>query len=176
MQGNPHLGEESTKLEVLVKEAAANLTALRLERSENAAVLGTLERRIERRRQGRADDPRAHITKAAEPVSVAQMRFDRAAELWAALSLSALLIALAVVILVVPDKVWPVLTVIVVAFVIVESVLRGTFLRTANQVAVVLALIATVVLVVHYWVYVLAALLLGLAAFLVYQRLRELAS
>ena len=110
------------------------------------------------------------------PVSVAQMRFDRAAELWAALSLSALLIALAVVILVVPDKVWPVLTVIVVAFVIVESVLRGTFLRTANQVAVVLALIATVVLVVHYWVYVLAALLLGLAAFLVYQRLRELAS
>jgi hypothetical protein len=176
MQGSPHLAGESRKLEALMKEAAANLTALRLERSESAAVLESLARRIERRRLGRADDPRAHINKAAEPVSVAQMRFDRAAELWAAVSLSALLLALALVILAVPQKVWPVLVVIVVAFVIVESVLRGTFLRTANQVAVILALVATVVLLVQFWVYVVAGLLVGLAAFLVYQRLRELGS
>jgi VanZ family protein len=158
---------------VLVADEAASLTGLRLERSANAAVLEGLDRRIDQRRQGRAEGARAHIRNAAEPVSVAQMRFDRAAEVWAAISLSALLVGLAVVILVVPDRAWAALVVIVVAFVIGESVLRGTFLRTANQVAVILALIATAVLLVHYWVTVFVALLVGLAAFLVYQRLRE---
>jgi hypothetical protein len=161
-------------MEALVAEEAASLTALRLERSANGAVLEGLERRIEERRRGRPDDARAHIRNAAEPVSVAQMRFDRAAEVWAAISLSALLVGLAVVILVVPEKVWALLVVIVVAFVIGESVLRGTFLRTANQVAVILALIAVIVLFVHYWQLVFVALLVGLAAFLVYQRVREL--
>ena len=172
--GSPHLAAEAERLEALVADEAASLTGLRLERSANAAVLEGLDRRIDQRRQGRAEGARAHIRNAAEPVSVAQMRFDRAAEVWAAISLSALLVGLAVVILVVPDRAWAALVVIVVAFVIGESVLRGTFLRTANQVAVILALIATAVLLVHYWVTVFVALLVGLAAFLVYQRLREL--
>ena len=63
---------------------------------------------------------------------------------------------------------------LVLAFVIGESVLRGTFVRTINRIGVILALIATTVLLVHYWVTVFVALLVGLAAFLVYQRLREL--
>ncbi len=174
LHGSPHLAAEATRTEALLAEEAASLTGLRLERSANGAVLEGLERRIEQRRRGRPDDARAHIRNAAEPVSVAQMRFDRAAEVWAAISLSALLVGLAVVILVVPEKVWALLVVIVVAFVIGESVLRGTFLRTANQVAVILALIAVIVLFVHYWQLVFVALLVGLAAFLVYQRVREL--
>ncbi len=174
LHGSPHLAVEATRLDALVAEEAASLTGLRMERSASAAVLEGLERRIERRRTGRADDARAHIRNAAEPVSPAQMRFDRAAEVWAAISLSALLVGLAVVILVVPDKVWALLVVIVVAFVIGESVLRGTFLRTANQVAVILALIAVIVLFLHYWKLLFVALLVGLAVFLVYQRLREL--
>jgi hypothetical protein len=176
LHGSPHLAGEATRLQALVAAEAANLTGLRKERPENAAVLEGLERRIEQRRRGGKGDPRAHIRNAAEPVSVAQMRFDRAAEVWAAISLSALLVGLAVVILVLPDQVWPVLLVIVVAFVIGESVLRGTFLRTANQVAVILALIAVAVLLVQYWKFAFVAILVGLAAFLVYQRIRELRS
>jgi len=45
-----------------------------------------------------------------------------------------------------------------------------------NNIAVVLALIAVVVLAVHYWRGALAVLLLGFAAFITYQRLRELRS
>jgi hypothetical protein len=174
LHGSPHLAAEAVRLEALVAEESASLTGLRLERSANEAILDGLERRIEERKRGRSDDARAHIRNAAEPVSVAQMRFDRAAEVWAAISLSALLVGLAVVILVVPQKVWALLVVIVVAFVIGESVLRGTFLRTANQVAVILALIAGFVLFLHYWKFAFVALLIGLAVFLVYQRLREL--
>jgi hypothetical protein len=174
MHGSPHLAAESEKLEELLTEEAVMLTALRKERSENEAILEGLQRGIESRRQGRPEDARAHIQSAAEPVPVSQMRFDRVAEVWAAISISLLFVGLAVLILVAPDKVWALLTVIVVAFVIGESILRRSFLRTVNQIAVLLALIAAVVLFVHIWKYALVALLLGLAVYLTYQRLREL--
>ena len=116
----------------------------------------------------------AHISHAAEPVAASEMRFNRAAELWAALSISLLLIGLAILILVAPANVWAAIIVLLIAFVVGESVLRGTFVRTVNRVAVILALIAVVVLFVQYWKFAVVALLLWLAVFLLYQRFREL--
>jgi hypothetical protein len=101
------------------------------------------------------------------------LRFNRAAEIWAALSMSALLIGLAVLILASPSNVWAELVILVLAFIVAESVLRGTFARTVNMLAVLAALVAVVVLFVQHWDLVLVALLLGLAVFLLYQRFRE---
>jgi uncharacterized membrane-anchored protein YhcB (DUF1043 family) len=174
MRGSPHLATESGRLEAEAAEEAARLTGLRRERAENDAVLEGLRRRVERRRAGGADDPRAHIVHAAEPVPEATMRFNRAADLWAALSISVLLIGLAVLILASPSNVWAELVVLVLVFVIGESVLRGTFVRTVNRVAVILALIAVVVLFFQYWKLALVGLLIGLAVYLLYQRFLEL--
>ena len=159
MHGSPHLATESARLEAEVAEQAAKLTGLRKERSESEAVFEGLRLRIERRRAGVADDARAHITHAAEPVPASKMRFDRAAELWAALSISLLLIGLAVLILAAPGNVWAELIVLMIVFVIGESILRGTFVRTVNRVAVILALVAVVVLFVTHWKLTLVALL-----------------
>ena len=175
MRGSPHLASKSHELEAQVVERSAKLSVLRGERLENDAVLEGLRRRLERRRAGEVDDPRGHITHAAEPVAAATLRFDRAAEIWAALSISALLIGLAILILASPSNVWAELVVLVLAFVVAESVLRGTFARTVNTLAVLAALVAVVVLFVRYWDLVLVALLIGLAAFLLYQRFREFA-
>jgi hypothetical protein len=173
MLGSPHLAAQSARLEAQVAEQAAMLTALRKERSENEDVLEGLTRRLERRSQGRADHPRAHIRNAAEPVAVSTMRFNRAAELWAALSISLLLIGLAVLILAAPGYVWGDLVVLLIAFVVGESILRGTFARTINRVAVILALIAVGVLFATHWKLALVALLIALATFLLLQRVRE---
>src|ERR671938_166231 len=94
MEGNPHLAVQHGKLEAQVDELAATVKGLRRERSENEGVLDSLTQRLERLRAGRRDDPRGHIVHAAEPVPPARMRFSRAAELWAALSLSLLLAGL----------------------------------------------------------------------------------
>jgi len=174
MHGSPHLATESAKLEAEAAEQAARLTGLRKERAENEAVLEGIRRRIEHLRTGAPDDPRAHIRHAAEPVPVSKMRFDRAAELWAAFSISALLIGLAVLILAAPRNVWSAVIVLVIVFIVGESILRGTFIRTVNRVAVILALVAVFVLFVQYWKFVFVALLVGLAGFLLLQRLREL--
>ena len=174
MHGSPHLATEAARLEAQTAEQATKLGGLRRERSENEAVLEGLKRQIERRRLHGPGDARAHIRNAAEPVAASKMRFDRAAELWAAVSMSLLLIGLAVLILVAPGEVWAAIIVLLIAFVVGESVLRGTFVRTVNRVAVILALVAVVVLFVQYWELTLVALLAALAAFLLIQRLREL--
>jgi hypothetical protein len=173
MRGSPHLASESQTLEAQAADRSAKLRELRKERFENVAVLDGLRRRLERRRAGEADDPRAHITRAAEPVAPETLRFNRAAEIWAALSISALLIGLAILILASPSNVWAELVVLVIAFIVAESVLRGTFARTVNKLAVLAALVAIAVLFVRYWELVVVAVLLALAAFLLYQRFRE---
>ena len=102
------------------------------------------------------------------------MRFNHAAELWASISVSLLLIGLAVLILAAPGNVWAEAIVLVLVFVVGESVLRGTFVRTVNRLAVLASIVAIVVLFVQFWKPVLVSLLAALAAYLLYERLREL--
>jgi hypothetical protein len=174
MEGNPHLAPQHRKLAAEVSSLAQRVKDLRRERSENEAVLEGLDRRVARLRSGSRDDARAHIRNAAEPVPEARMRFSRVAELWAALSLSVLLIGVVALIQFAPDHALAGGFVLVVAFVLSESILRATFVRTVNRVAVVLALVATVILLLHFWKPVLMAGLVALAAFLLLQRVREL--
>jgi hypothetical protein len=172
-QGRPHLAHVATVLEATVAELASSLTALRREKSENAAVMESLEQRVSAPETLR-DDPRAHIRHAAEPVPASTMRFNQAAELWAAVSLSLLLAGLAVLLLVSPGNAWAEAIVLVLALVVAEAVLRGTFVRTINRIGVILALIAVGVLFVQFAEWVAVTLLIALAAFLLYQRLEEL--
>jgi uncharacterized membrane protein YccC len=123
---------------------------------------------------GRRDDPRAHIRQAARPVPAAEMRFGRAAELWAAFSLSLMLVGVVVLIELAPADAWAGAIVLLIVLVLGESVLRATFVRSVNRVAVILALVATTILLVHFWQHVLVGVLIALAAFLVLQRVREL--
>jgi hypothetical protein len=174
MEGHPHLAAQHEKLAAEVAQRAANLKALRREGSENRAVLEGLTRRLERRRAGRRDDPRAHIRAAAHPVAPTEMRFSRVAELWAAFSLSLMLVAVVALIELAPEDAWAGVVVLVIVLVLGESILRGTFVRTVNRVAVILALVATVILLLHFWEAVLVSGLIALAAFLVLQRVREL--
>lgn len=176
MEGNPHLASQHAKLERRVSELAARVKDLRRERSENEGVLEGVRRRLEGLREGRRDDPRAHIRHAADPVPPARLRFNRVAELWAALSLSLLLVGIVVLIEVAPFDAWAGVVVFLIALVLGESILRATFVRTVNRVAVLLALVASVILLAHFWKWVLSGALIVLAAFLIFQRVRELRS
>jgi hypothetical protein len=173
MTGSPHLAGASERLGAEEGELTARLSELRKEKSENTAVVEALRRRIEAHRAGERDDPRAHIRHAAAPVPESAMRFAHAAELWAAVSISLMLVGLAALLLWSPSNAGAEAIVLVMAFIIAESVLRGTFIRTINRTGVILALIAIVVLFVEYLLWVGVALLVGLAAYLLYQRIEE---
>ena len=174
MEGNPHLAAQHEKLESRLGPLAAEVRSLRREQSENEAVLESVTRRLQRARAGEREDPRAHIRQAVEPVPPAEMRFSRAAELWASVSLSLLLLGVVALIQLAPDVAWAGVMILLIALVVGESVLRATFVRTVNRVAVMLALVATVILVLHFWKSLLTGVLVALAAFLILQRVREL--
>jgi hypothetical protein len=173
MEGNPHLARQHRQLAEQVTELAAKLKGLRRERSENEAVLESMSRRLERFRAGERDDTRAHIRNAATPVPAAEMRFGKAAELFAAASTSLLLLGVAALVLLASEDALAGVVVLLIVVVVGESVLRATFVRTVNRVAVILALVAAVILAVHFWKPLLLAGLLGLAIFLIAQRVRE---
>ena len=135
-----------------------------------------MARRIERARAGRADGPRDHIRQPMAPVPPEQMRFRRTAEFWAAISVSGLLIGLSIFILFTPSEVLPAVIILVLGFLMLDSLLRGTYAREINRVAVILALISVVVLVVEFWKEAIVGVLCGFALFLILQRVREFRS
>jgi hypothetical protein len=174
MQGSPHLEQQYTRLALRVEGVASEVKGLRRELAEAKAISEGLSRQIEAYQRGQRLDPRAHIKHAALPTVKAEMRFERAADLWAALSLSVLLIGLVALIIVHPDHVLAWIAIFVIAIVLAESFLRGTFVRTVNRTAVLLALVAVFILLVHFWKWAILGTLVGLAAFLLVQRVREL--
>jgi hypothetical protein len=174
MQRVPHLARDHELLSTRVAEQGATLRQLRRERSQNEAVLDGVRNRLAGLARGERDDPRAHIRNAANPVPLERMRFNRVAEIWAAISMSLLIVGLVLLILFASGDVWTGIVVLVLAFVVLESILRGRFVRTVNRVAVILALIAGVILLVHWWKPLLIGGLIAVAAFLIYQRVREL--
>lgn len=174
MRGNPHLAARYETLDVQVNILSETVRSLRREQSENAVLLAALSLRAAKLQRGDPDDPRAHIAHLAEPVSLARMRFNRFAEFWAAISISVMLIVIALLALFAPSLILGGMIVLVVSFVLLESILRGTYTATINAIAVGLALVGLGVLIVLYWREALVIGLLVAAVFLLLQKMREL--
>jgi hypothetical protein len=175
MEGNPHLAKQHAALEKAINVLAEEVRGLRRERSENSALLQGLTLRLERMKAGVREDPRAHIRHLAEPVEVGRVfRFDRAAETWAAISLSLLLFAIAALIFFAPEFIWAGLAIIFILFVVAESILREAFIQTVGQITLILAMAATLIMLFHFWKWALVGALLLMGISLMVQRLREL--
>ena len=174
LEGNPH----QAKLYLSLKEKTDILTetvkSLRRAYSENAAVLQSLRQRLLRLKRGMKDAPHAHVHNLVEPVSIARIRFETVTETWAAISLSVLLIALAVLIYFIPESLGFSISILVVTFILVESILRGNFVRTLSSLTTVLAVFTALLLLFHFWRELLLAGLVTLALFLLQQKIREL--
>ena len=175
MEGNPHLAKQYSALRKQITSLAADVRTLRYERSENAALLQGLQKRLARERMGEKDNPQGHVHHLATPAKAGRaFRFDRAAEAWAAISLSLLLFAIAGFIFFAPQYLWIGLAVISILFVLTESVLRGAFVQTVGKVTLVLAMISSIILFIHFWKWIIVIFLVVLGISLMVQRLREL--
>jgi hypothetical protein len=174
MEGHPHQQRQYTDMQRTMTALADEVHEFRREQSENAALLESVKTRIDRQRRGIREDARAHIHRLAQPDRSSRRRFDRLGEAWAAVSLSLLLSAIAGILLVSPRFLPAGLAVTTILFVVLESVLRSAFIQTVSEVTALLALIGALILLFHFWYWILVAVLLGLAAFLFFQRIHEL--
>jgi hypothetical protein len=176
MQGNPFLAIPYDALQRQTNKLSEEIKSLRREQSESMGLSETLERRREQLLANIADDPRAHILHLGRPVNPARMRFNRLAELWAAVSISALLLGFVIIWLVRPDLLLGGALVMVVSFILLDALLRGTYVSTINTIAVLLALAGVVILVIWNWEELLVGSIVAAAIFLLVQKVRELRS
>jgi hypothetical protein len=70
--------------------------------------------------------------------------------------------------------VWIGVLLMVVAFVVIESILRGEYARTITGIASVLAVVTAILLIGHFWRWIIVGMLAALAIFLLVQKIREL--
>jgi hypothetical protein len=174
MEGNPHLAKQYTILEKKCTALAEEVKNLRRERLENGALQQGLTQRLGRMKAGMQDEPRAHVRHLAVPVRAMRVRYGRAAETWAAISLSLMLFAISALIFFAPSFIWAGLVIIMILFVLAESILRGAFIETMTRITLFLALVSALILFIHFWDWILVGGLVALGAFLMWQRLREL--
>jgi hypothetical protein len=175
MEGNPHLAKPYGALEKEINLFSNEVRNRRREYSENTALLQGLSRRLERMQAGWVDDPRTHIRHLAVPDDPAQvLRFDRAAETWAAISLSLLMFAIAALIFFAPNYIWAGLGIILILFIVTESFLRGAFIQTVGRITLILAMFTLLILFIHFWKWIIVGTLVVMGISLMFQRLREL--
>jgi uncharacterized membrane protein len=175
MEGNPHLAKQHAALELEISTFSAEVHLLRREYWENTSLMEGLTRQLERMKAGGQDDPRLHIHHLAVPDDPTRvLRFDRLAETWAAVSMSLLMFAIAALIFLTPQYLWTGLVIILILFVVTESFLRGAFVQTVGRITLILAMVAALILFLHFWKWILVAALVAMGISLMYQRLREL--
>jgi len=175
MEGNPHLSKLYSALEKVINTLSVEVHNLRREVLENTAILQSLMQRIEATRAGKKDDPHAHIHHLVKPDDLGKtLRFDRAAETWAAVSLSFLLIAVAALLFFAPGFTWTGLVIILMLFVVAESILRGAFVQTVGRLTLILAMVASIIMFIHFWKWILVGALVIMGVSLMVNRLREL--
>jgi len=174
MEGNPHLAKQHLSVERQKEKLTGEVRALRRERFENAALLQSLTERLERLRQRIQDHPHAHIRHMAIPFKATHMRFENAAETWAAISQSLLLIGIALLMILSPHYLLAGVVILTMLLVAVESILRGAFVQTVGNITTLLAIISAIILFLHFWYWIVVAMLVATAIFLMAQRLREI--
>ena len=174
MEGNPHLAKQHQMLLKKMNAQGDEIRSLRREQAENAALLQGLGEQLKRLSQGIKDHPLAHTTRIAMPVKMAQLRFDRVGEAWAALSLSLLLFGIVALIFLDPIHLIAELIIVTLIFILLESFLRGAFVQTLGQITALLAMICGIIIVIHFGFWILIGGLLAIALFLLLQRLREM--
>ena len=174
LEGNPHLLPRHQALLDRSTALRSELGGLRKELSENEAVLGALRQKLAMLEAGKKPDPRAHIRKLGKPVPQQEVRFNRAAEAWGAVSLSIILFGIVAVLVVARGYAWVALVVMAVALLVIESILRGEYRRTITGIAAVLAVITAILLIGHFWLWIIIVLLAAIAFFLMVQKIREL--
>ena len=153
----------------------AELRQLRRERMDNDELIMALEARSAALLSGQRDDPRAHAKIVQEPMPPDSLRFERLAQLWSAASIGLLLIGLISTLAFTSGQVSiAILAVLAVVFLLVDSVFRRSAVRSTTQIAMILAVITTILLAIKFWWQILIVLVLGIGLYLAVGNLRDL--
>jgi len=170
----------SSPLEERADEAGLAVMALRERhrdlRREEASLddrIRAIDLRLEHIAEGDTDPTAGRPIRIASPMPTSTIAYGRVLELWAAISIGLLLILVVVALATAPRLGVLAAIVLIGTFIFIESLLRGTVVPLVRVTSVVLASVATVILVITFWLPLLIAIAIAAGAFVIWQNVRE---
>ena len=174
IQSQAHLAKRVAQLNNDIEHLSADLKNLRREQSENEAMREALSLRLTRLKAGAEDKADAHLQHKVDPVSPREMRLNKLAEVWGAVSIGLLMIGcVELLILRSPQTVvWGGL--MIVSFLIIEAIFRRSLTNLVTSITVLLAAVSALLLIYNFFLPILLGGVLLAGLFLLWENLREL--
>ncbi len=169
----PSLNNEARKISLQMERLESEISGYRREYSQNKILSLALDHRIMMIQNGEDDPPQAHIGILQTPNNPDILKFGQVAEIWAAASIGLLLMIFVSILIFVPQRIPVGITILVLAFVLIEALFRGRIRETAALIANVLAVIVAFLLLIAYFKEIIIGVLLIGAIFLTWDNLRE---
>ena len=174
MRERSHLDAPYEERTRRVAELSREIDQLRARLATDEAVSESLEEYAGRLRAGERDPARAHILRAHQPASDAELRVSRVAEAWAAVSVSLMLISFVGIAMFEREHLISMLVFSIALFAFVEAGFRGRLVNLVSSANIGLAVVATLVIVYEFfWQLVVAAVLI-VGLYVLWDNLREL--
>jgi hypothetical protein len=157
-----------------IEELSKEVETLRAQLSDDEVLAESLKDHAERLKDGERPPARAHIVHPARPVSEAETRAGRVAQLWASISIAVVLVTLILIIAYQRQDLLSALVFAIAMFAFIEAGFRRRLTRFIVSVNVALAIVGALVILEHYFwgVIILAVLAVGL--YILWENLREL--
>lgn len=173
LAAQPYLPGAQRELTERRSDLRRHLTALRDEHAECNVLLDAIQERESRLDRGISDPPRAHILNLAVPVPEPGYRMRRVAEVWSALSIAVLTLAVLGLFLVDHERLAPHLLVVVIGFLLVDALLHRQVRSLVSGLAVVLAVVCVGVLIFELAWEILLGVVLAAVLYLAWSNVRE---
>jgi cation transport ATPase len=157
-----------------IEELSKEVETLRGKLSDDEALHEALEDQAERLRNGERPPARAHIARAARPVSEAETRAGRVAQLWASISVTIVLLALIGIFVYQREQLLSVLVFAIALFAFVEAGFRRRLTRFIGSFNVGLAVVGALVLLQHFFWQIIVLTVVAVGLYILWENLREL--
>ena len=174
MRGRSHLAEPYRAKKMQLDDLSQEVEQLRAQLVTDKTVSESLEGYAAQLQAGEREPARAHISRALHPVSDDEGRTGRVAEVWAAVSVGLLLLALVWIIMFQRQAIDSALVASIALFAFLEASFRGRMANLVSSVNVGLGMLAALIIAYEFFwqIVALAVLLVGL--YILWDNLREL--
>jgi hypothetical protein len=176
MLGQTHLARHYAAHQEKITALSREINQLRAELAGDEALAEALDHDAQQHQAGELGSPRAHIRRATHPTPAADLRLNRVAELWAAISIGLVMVGfVALVIFARPYLLFGLVGLLSV-IIFVEASFRRQLARLVDAVTITLSIVAAVVLLFQFFwnIVILAVILAG--GYIMWENLHELRS
>jgi len=174
MREQPHLRANYQKCQIEITTLSTELATLRAHLAEDEAITEALEQYTESIRRGEREPARAHIQRAHHPETATEKRFGRMAEVWAAASISLMMIGFVALVIFWRHYLIFGLVALVSLIVFIEAGFRRQLSSLITSLTTGLAIVAALVLLFEFfWEIVVVAVLVA-GGYMLWENLREL--